>query len=84
MNRVYSHTHGWKWRDNNFYQGSKMTDNGVKIAATNSMAKITGIEGEYDPEINKYQPPEEYSNWEEVGQKNNLGLNLNKNFLQIL
>ncbi|MBM3848363.1 MAG: hypothetical protein FJ405_19020, partial [Verrucomicrobia bacterium] len=38
-------------------------DDGVKAAATSSMAVLTGVEGEYDPARGKYQPPQPYSTW---------------------
>lgn len=62
------------WPGNDFYGGMRSTDDGVKAAATDSMWKITGIEGQYDNATNKYQPPEPYYNWEEVVKKNKLKL----------
>jgi hypothetical protein len=38
------------WPGNDFFAGSRCTDDGVKAAATNSMAVLTGIEGRYDAE----------------------------------
>jgi hypothetical protein len=54
------------WPGNDFYLGSRSTDDGVKAAATNAMAVITGIEGSYNSECCHYQPPAPYSTWEEV------------------
>jgi hypothetical protein len=54
------------WPGNDFYTGSRATDDGVKAAATNSMAALTGVEGAYDPACGKYQPPKPYRNWMEV------------------
>lgn len=46
------------WPGNDFYGGSRCTDDGVKAAATSSMQVITGAEGQYDPVRYAYQPPE--------------------------
>ncbi|PWU23408.1 MAG: hypothetical protein C5B48_08615, partial [Candidatus Rokuibacteriota bacterium] len=54
------------WPGNDFFTGSRATDDGVKAAATSSMAVLTGVEGEYDPAGGKYQPPQPYRNWNEV------------------
>lgn len=54
------------WPGNDFFAGSRATDDGVKAAATNSMAELTGIEGQYDAGRGKYQPPEPYRVWQEV------------------
>lgn len=54
------------WPGNDFYIGSRATDDGVKAAATNSMAVITGIEGNYNTQTNKYNPPSEYRNWRDL------------------
>ena len=62
------------WPGNDFYDGFRATDDGVKAAATDSMWKITGLEGKYDPLVNKYQPPAPYDTWEEVVLKNQLRL----------
>jgi len=51
------------WPGNDFFIGSRATDDGVKAAATSSMTALTGIEGQYDPARGKYQPPQDYSNW---------------------
>jgi len=37
------------WPGNDFYGGSRSTDDGVKAAATDSMAALTGVEGRYAP-----------------------------------
>lgn len=63
------------WPGNDFYSGSRQTDDGVKAAATNSMFKITGIKGEYDKTSNCYLPPKPYLNWSDVVQKNKISLN---------
>jgi len=54
------------WPGNDFFIGSRATDDGVKAAATSSMAVLTGVAGEYDPMQAKYQPPPPYRNWEAV------------------
>jgi hypothetical protein len=51
------------WPGNDFFIGSRATDDGVKSAATSSMFALTGVEGEYDPAHGKYQPPRTYRNW---------------------
>jgi len=51
------------WPGNDFFAGSRATDDGVKAAATSSMSVLTGVGGEYDPTHGKYQPPQPYSNW---------------------
>lgn len=58
------------WPGNDFYLGIRDTDDGVKAAATDSMFRITGVEGIYDSLSNCYTPPSEYKNWEEVVLKN--------------
>lgn len=62
------------WPGNDFYLGDRVTDDGVKAAATDSMYRITGIEGSYNPVTNTYDPPKEYKNWEDVVTKNHLDL----------
>ena len=54
------------WPGNDFYIGSRMTDDGVKAAATNSMSALTQVEGVYDSHLNKYQPPKPFSTWKDV------------------
>ena len=54
------------WPGNDFYIGSRMTDDGVKAAATNSMSVLTQVEGVYDSYLNKYQPPKPFSTWRDV------------------
>jgi hypothetical protein len=67
------------WPDNDFYIGSRVTDDGVKAAATDSMAAMTGIEGVYDISTNSYDPPEGYRNWKEVVQGGGLGIKVRGN-----
>jgi hypothetical protein len=54
------------WPGNDFFVGSRATDDGVKAAATSSMSALTGVEGAYDPTCHKYQPPPPYACWEAV------------------
>ena len=58
------------WPGNDFYIGSRATDDGVKAAASDSMAVMTGIQGRYNARIHQYEPPEGYSNWLHVVSKN--------------
>jgi hypothetical protein len=67
------------WPGNDFYEDARMTDDGVKAAATSSMAVMTGIEGTYNPRINHYSPPAGYSDWGEVVSKNKLQLEIANN-----
>lgn len=62
------------WPGNDFFIGSRSTDDGVKAAATNSMTVLTGVEGTYDPACGKYQPPKSFRNWGEVTKQNGLRL----------
>lgn len=54
------------WPGNDFYGGSRTTDDGVKAAATDVMRVITGIEGCYDPGSHRYQPPDGFRHWGQV------------------
>ena len=67
------------WPGNDFYGGARATDDGVKAAATNSMAALTGIQGQYNPVRNTYDPPLQYRNWAEVVKQNNLKLSVQNN-----
>ena len=60
------------WPGNDFYIGSRATDDGVKAAATSVMATMTGVEGVYDPGAFRYQPPFGYRNWAAVVSGHNL------------
>ncbi|MCC5888648.1 MAG: hypothetical protein JJT88_19600 [Gammaproteobacteria bacterium] len=70
------------WPGNDFYIGSRATDDGVKAAATNVMTAMTGVAGRYDPSVNKYQPPEPYRNWEACVLGKQLALQLGQPFIQ--
>ena len=54
------------WPGNDFYIGSRATDDGVKGAATDVTAVMTGITGNYNPKTFKYEPPFIYRNWHEL------------------
>lgn len=54
------------WPGNDFFVGSRATDDGVKAAATDSMRAITGVEGRYDRDAAKYLPPAPFRTWGEV------------------
>jgi hypothetical protein len=62
------------WPGNDFYLGSRVTDDGVKAAATNSMQIITGIEGFYDIAENCYLPPRTFDTWFKVVEHHELVL----------
>jgi len=66
------------WPGNDFYAGSRATDDGVKAAATSTMAVMTGVDGHYDPDQNRYNPPAEYSNWEDVILRHKIQLEITK------
>ena len=60
------------WPGNDFYDGHRATDDGVKAAATSAMHTITGIEGSYDADRCANNPPPDYRNWEAVVTQNGL------------
>jgi len=67
------------WPGNDFYGGSRATDDGVKAAATNSMAVLTGIEGRYDCKTNCYAPLEGYATWGDVVHDNQIKIRVQDN-----
>jgi len=69
------------WPGNDFYLGSRSTDDGVKAAATDSMYCITGIQGRYHPTSNKYQPPNGFRNWNAVIREKGLELRVINNII---
>ena len=71
------------WPGNDFYKGSRVSDDGVKAAATNSMAVMTEIQGKYNPDTNCYEPPAEYQNWEEVVFRNHVHLQVSQNLMVV-
>ncbi|KAG7343453.1 hypothetical protein IV203_021398 [Nitzschia inconspicua] len=54
------------WPGNDFWKGSRATDDGVKAAATSSMGVMTGYEGFYDKQYREYRPPRNFTWWEDV------------------
>jgi hypothetical protein len=54
------------WPGNDFYGGSRATDDGVKAAATSSMATMTGVEGRYLPDVHAYVPRPPFRSWGEI------------------
>jgi hypothetical protein len=62
------------WPGNDFYAGARATDDGVKAAATNSMAGMTGVKGTYNAGTAQYEPPGTYRNWREVIQQTGVQL----------
>lgn len=62
------------WPGNDFYGGARSTDDGVKAAATSSMAVLTGVAGAYDAAQGKYQPPPPFRTWGEVVRQRGLRL----------
>jgi hypothetical protein len=69
------------WPGNDFYIGARSTDDGVKAAATNMMTVMTGIEGTYNPAIDRYCQPREYETWKEVVLKNKIQLEIANNLI---
>lgn len=56
------------WPGNDFWAGVRVTDDGVKAAASDLMRVITGVEGRYDAQACAYLPPRPYPTWEAVAQ----------------
>lgn len=74
------------WPGNDFFIGHRATDDGVKSAATDSMEKLTGIQGHYNTSKHRYIPPEHYRNWEQVVLDNEIKIQItdkNKSRLQV-
>ena len=67
------------WPGNDFYIGSRATDDGVKAAATDSMFKMTGIKGKYDSLENKYLPPVRFKYWQDVIKEYQIKLHIDDN-----
>lgn len=62
---------------NDYFAGSRSTDDGVSATATNSMEVLTGIKGRYDN--GDYFPPQDYSDWKDVVHRNNINLRAKDN-----
>jgi hypothetical protein len=71
------------WPGNDFYIGSRATDDGVKAAATSSMFAMTGVEGIYNPRTAQYEPPQGYKDWHDVVRRHHIQLEV-KNNLSVL
>ncbi|WP_328984683.1 hypothetical protein [Thiorhodovibrio winogradskyi] len=56
------------WPGNDFWAGARVTDDGVKAAATDLMRVITGVAGRYDCHACCYRPPRPYETWEALAQ----------------
>lgn len=69
------------WPGNDYYVGDRVTDDGVKAAATDTMYMMTGIEGRYSKTQSKYVPPPNFNNWNEVINQNNIELRATDNVL---
>lgn len=54
------------WPGNDYWIGDRATDDGVKAAATDTMFRITGVEGCYNRDKTAYAPPEGFPSWLEV------------------
>lgn len=67
------------WPGNDYYLGARVTDDGVKAAATDTMFVLTGIKGSYSRDLNKYIPPTNFTNWNEVVSRNNISLQVTDN-----
>ncbi len=64
------------WPGNDFYLGARVTDDGVKAAATDSMAVMTNVKGKYNPITNAYEPPKQYRTWNDVITQNKIELKI--------
>ncbi|MBL7480615.1 hypothetical protein [Legionella bononiensis] len=62
----------FSWPGNDFWPGSRATDDGVKAASTDTMAVITGVQGVYNPKNGSYEPPQGYSNWQALAKAKNI------------
>ena len=62
------------WPGNDYWGGTRSSDDGVKAAATDLMRALTGIEGHYDDSLHAYQPPYPYQTWEQVVRNQRLKL----------
>ena len=64
------------WPGNDFFAGARVTDDGVKAAATDAMYRMTGVEGHYKKRSFAYMPPSPYRWWKQVVETNGLQLNV--------
>lgn len=54
------------WPGNDFLSGVRLTDDGVKAAATSALRSITGVEGSYDAVRRMYKPPRPFKTWKDL------------------
>ena len=55
------------WPGNDYYIGSRATDDGVKGgAASDVIYRLSGVQGEYNAQREMYLPPEPYRHWKEL------------------
>lgn len=71
------------WPGNDFYVGSRATDDGVKGAATDAIRAMTGINGRYDVQTNKYLPPHPLSSWYQVVNEYGLEIEISESNLHL-
>jgi hypothetical protein len=67
------------WPGNDFYIGSRATDDGVKAAATDTMSVITNVSGVYNSNSFCYLPPSGFDTWEQVVKDKHIHLKLHEN-----
>lgn len=67
------------WPGNDYYLNDRVTDDGVKAAATDTMFVMTGIKGRYSKGEKRYVPPSNFTNWNEVINQNNISLRVTDN-----
>ena len=65
---------------NDFWGGSRFTDDGVAAAATSSMAALSGVQGTYDSAIGEYRPPAPYRSWHEVADQKHVRLHVGEGY----
>lgn len=54
------------WPGNDYYIGSRATDDGVKGAASDVIYRLSGVKGEYNIQREMYLPPKPYRHWQEL------------------
>lgn len=67
------------WPGNDYYLGDRVTDDGVKAAATSTMKVMTGIKGTYSKKQKRYLPPSIFQNWSEVVYHHDISLRVTDN-----
>lgn len=67
------------WPGNDFYAGSRATDDGVKAAATDSMFCMTTVEGTYSKAAEAYLPPKDYWDWKAVVARHHIHIQVKEN-----